>query len=430
MQDSSIMCNTQKVSMFISSAIQIENILMDGDNHLARVQFSNGKLTNSENVEFQLHKNIYKNNPRKKHQLILSAETDRLTYLGNNFGQSALKCNSLCKYFVGVLNKSTGKMEVHDAQLFNMQPFFPGESVAEEYTNEKQTSYREKVDSLIEAFGTIKQKHALNSRRLNQVGNETLQEAVAKAAENIIDKKGISALANEAIQFESQDMSVFLPPCHADADKPEDVYKFEDIISTTEYQAIKPYCEPLKIHTAEEIHKLAQTGNYSSFVLESLKSVPQDEESRDHKIHCLFYLQILIKLHNLKKREFKHKGSLGSDVADVVKNSLMKNFTVLSYNNGRVQNIIPISMKAKIVAYVIALALHINSFQIDLTYLQQDLKISENRILDIARAMGLKVAKKKVNIPGGVAEDHKMATLSLPLVVQSRVRGRKRKKMT
>lgn len=48
------------------------------------------------------------------------------------------------------------------------------------------------MDSLIEAFGTIKQKHALNSRRLNQVGNETLQEAVTKAAENIIDKKGIS----------------------------------------------------------------------------------------------------------------------------------------------------------------------------------------------------------------------------------------------
>ncbi|XP_055488678.1 DNA-directed RNA polymerase I subunit RPA49 [Leucoraja erinacea] len=393
------------------------------------VQFSNGKLTNSENVEFQLHKNIHKNNPRKKNQLILSAATDRLTYVGNNFGPSALKCNSLCKYFVGVLNENTGKMEVHNAQLFNMQPFFPGDSVTKEDTNEKEASYREKVDSLIEAFGTIKQKHALNSRRLNQVGNETLQEAVTKAAENIIDKKGISALANEATQFESQFESAFLPPCHAGADKPEDVYKFEDIISTAEYQAIKPCCEPLKISTAEDILKLAETGNYSTFVLESLKSAPQDEKSRDHQINCLFYLQILIKLHNLKKHEFKHKGSLGSDVADVVKNSLMKKFTVLTYNNGRVQNIIPISMKAKIVAYIIALALHINNFQTDLTYLQQDLKISENRILDVAKAMGLKVAKRKVNIRGGIAEDHRVATLSLPLIVQNKVHNRKRKKM-
>uniref|UniRef100_UPI00398F03A6 DNA-directed RNA polymerase I subunit RPA49 n=1 Tax=Pristiophorus japonicus TaxID=55135 RepID=UPI00398F03A6 len=393
------------------------------------VQFSNGRLTNSENVEFQLHKNIHTNNPRKKHQLILSAETDRLAYVGNNFGPSALKCNSLCKYFVGVLNKTTGKMEVHDAQLFNMHPFFPGESAAGGDTNEKGISYREKVDSLIEAFGTNKQKRALSSRRLNQVGNETLQKAVAKAAENIIDKKGITALANEATQFESQDKSSFLPPCHADADKPEDVYKFEDIISTPEYQALEAHSVPLKISTAEEICKLAQTGNYSSFVLESLKSLTQDEKSLDHKGRCLFYLQILIRLHNLKNHEFKHKGSLGSDVADVVKNSLMKNFTVLTYNNGRIKNVMPASMKAKIVTYIIALALHINSFQTDLTYLQRDLKISENRILDIARAMGLKVAKKKVDIPGGAAEDHKIATLILPLVVQSTLRGHKRKKM-
>ncbi|GCB60242.1 DNA-directed RNA polymerase I subunit RPA49 isoform X1 [Scyliorhinus torazame] len=393
------------------------------------VQFSNGKLTNSENVAFQLHKNIHKNNPRKKNQLILSAETDRLMYVGNNFGPSALKCNSLCKYFVGVLNKTTGKMEVCDAQLFNMQPFFPGESATEGDTKEKHTSYREKVDSLIEAFGTNKQKRALSSRRMNRVGNETLQKAVAKAAENIIEKKGITALASEAMLIESQDQSTFLPPCHADAHKPEDVYKFEDLISPPEYQAIKAHCVPLKISTAEEICKLAQTGNYFSFVLESLKSLPQDEDSRDHRCSCLFYLQILIRLHNLKNHEFKHKGSLGGDVAEVVKNRLMKNFTVLTYNNGRIKNVMPTSMKAKIVAYIIALALHINSFQTDLTFLQRDLNISENRVLDIARAMGLKIAKKKVDMSGGTAEDHKIATLSLPLAVRSKPQGRKRKKM-
>ena len=47
------------------------------------------------------------------------------------------------------------------------------------------------VDSLIEAFGSHKQKRALTSRRLNQVGSETLQHAVAKAAQNVIDQKGL-----------------------------------------------------------------------------------------------------------------------------------------------------------------------------------------------------------------------------------------------
>lgn len=47
------------------------------------------------------------------------------------------------------------------------------------------------VDALIEAFGTTKQKRALSSRKLNEVGNETLQQAVALAATNVINRKGV-----------------------------------------------------------------------------------------------------------------------------------------------------------------------------------------------------------------------------------------------
>jgi DNA-directed RNA polymerase I subunit RPA49 len=48
------------------------------------------------------------------------------------------------------------------------------------------------MDSCIEAFGTTKQKRSLNSRRMNKVGSESLNLAVAKAAEDIIDTKGVN----------------------------------------------------------------------------------------------------------------------------------------------------------------------------------------------------------------------------------------------
>lgn len=48
------------------------------------------------------------------------------------------------------------------------------------------------MDSCIEAFGTTKQKRALNSRRMNKVGSESLNRAVSKAAESIIDTKGVT----------------------------------------------------------------------------------------------------------------------------------------------------------------------------------------------------------------------------------------------
>lgn len=47
------------------------------------------------------------------------------------------------------------------------------------------------IDSLIEAFGTNKQKKALNSRRLNKVNSDMLQQAVIKAANTVIDEKGL-----------------------------------------------------------------------------------------------------------------------------------------------------------------------------------------------------------------------------------------------
>lgn len=32
----------------------------------------------------------------------------------------------LPRHFVGILNKTSGQMEVYDAELFNMQPLFAG----------------------------------------------------------------------------------------------------------------------------------------------------------------------------------------------------------------------------------------------------------------------------------------------------------------
>lgn len=40
----------------------------------------------------------------------------------------------------------------------------------------------------------------------------------------------LKALVSDAMQDDMQDDSVYLPPCHADAAKPEDVYRFEDSI--------------------------------------------------------------------------------------------------------------------------------------------------------------------------------------------------------
>lgn len=36
------------------------------------------------------------------------------------------------RYYVGLLNKKTMQMEVHNAELFNMQPVIPGKKISQQ----------------------------------------------------------------------------------------------------------------------------------------------------------------------------------------------------------------------------------------------------------------------------------------------------------
>ncbi|XP_006894518.1 PREDICTED: DNA-directed RNA polymerase I subunit RPA49-like, partial [Elephantulus edwardii] len=256
-------------------------------------------------------------------------------------------------------------MEVYDAELFNMQPLFSDESIDIELPSQSQAkTYREKLDSCIEAFGTTKQKRALNSRRMNKVGNESLNLAVTKAAENIIDTKGVTALVNDAIHDDLQDDSLYLPPCYADAAKLEDVYKFEDLLSPVEYEALKNPSEAFRNVTSEEILNMIKENSHCSFVTKALKSLPSDVESRDHQARCIWFLDTLIRFR--AQKVIKRKSALGPGIPHIINMKLLKHFTCLTYNNGSLRNLISDSMKAKITAYAIILALHISNFQVDL----------------------------------------------------------------
>ncbi|NXA64012.1 RPA49 polymerase, partial [Mohoua ochrocephala] len=444
------------------------------------VRFANGRLLRPDSLRFTVYRNRDRAHPRKRHRRIVVSETERLCYVGHNFGSEVMKCNSLCRYFVGVLDKNSGQMEVYNAEIFNMQPLLSGgrcwgsqllgcfvplvpalfprhgvgriPSLVRAGRDSGRGRHREsgvevqqglqrmgvthrgvcssvlQMDLCIEAFGTSKQKRALSSRRMNTVGSDIVSTAVTKAAANVIDAKGVTALMQDMAQDDVQNVSAFLPPCHEDADRPEDVYKFEDILSPAEYEALRVPAAALAGVTAEEMAKRAEERSHCSFVLEELKFLPTDERSRDHKARCLWFLDTLIRFSHLKVIKKRHP--MGPECPHIISRKLMKNFTSLTYNDGSIQNLISASMKAKITAYVIVLALHINNFQTDLTVLQNDMKLPESRILDIAKALRLRVSKAK-GLPGlENDQNHKLGTLSLPLPTQKAPEGqRKRKKM-
>ncbi|KAF3852136.1 hypothetical protein F7725_005491 [Dissostichus mawsoni] len=373
------------------------------------VRFSNGNVQNAEKLGLTMYKNADETNPRKKSRRIMAAESDRLSYVGNNFGAGSLKCNNLCKYYVGVLNKETMQMEVHCAELFNMQPVIPGEIEESAKTQDPTQTYRDKVDSLIEAFGTNKQKRALSSRRLNQVGSDTLHQAVAKAANTVIDQKGLEALQQEVAETEAQgDLAFHLPPCNAGADRPEDVYLFDDcilysvstILSPVEFASLEQAGTKMASLTPEELKKLRDGGCLS--VVKHLENLPSVGEARDKISRCAFYLSLLLNL--ARQRSITRK----------------------------VQNVVSSSMRSKLAAYSLALLLHMSHMTCDITLLHRDLAITEARMIDVAKSMGLTLIKlPRVKAEeDGVRDTSRQAALVLPLVkYEQSMERRKRKKL-
>ncbi|TNN78749.1 DNA-directed RNA polymerase I subunit RPA49 [Liparis tanakae] len=413
------------------------------------VRFSNGSVINADKLDFTMYKNADGKNPRKKRQRIMAAESDRLAYVGNNFGNGSLKCNNLCKYYVGVLNRQTMQMEVHLAQLFNMQPIIPGEDTEIATPQDPNQTYKEKVDSLIEAFGTNKQKRALNSRRLNQVSSDTLHQAVSKAANTVINQKGLEALQQEVAETEAQeDMALHLPPCNAAADRPENVYLFDDsilhipllcvnqgtqelqmVLSPVEFEALEQAGSKMATLTPEEMKKMRDDGG-SLCVLKHLDNMPTVGEARDRVSRCTFYLSMLFKL--ARQKFITNKFGQDEGCPRIIQSKLLKTFTMETFNNGSVRNIVSMSMRAKLAAYSLTLLLHMSYMTADLTLLQRDLGITEARMMEIAKSMGLtliKLGRGKVN-KDGPQDTNRQATLVLPLVKYKVFsERRKRKKM-
>ncbi|XP_034543124.1 DNA-directed RNA polymerase I subunit RPA49 [Notolabrus celidotus] len=392
------------------------------------VRFTNGIINNADKLDFSMYKNTDDRNPRKSSRRIVVAETERLSYVGNNFRTGSMKCNNLCKYYVGVLNKQTMQMEVHSAQLFNMQPVIPGEETVTATAQDMTQTYRDKVDSLIEAFGTNKQKRALSSRRLNQVGSDTLHQAVAKAATSVIEQKGLEVLQQELAESQ-EDLALHLPPCNAGADEPEDVYPFDDLLSPVEFEALEEAGSKMAALTSEELLKMREEGGCLS-VLKFLGNLPSASEARDKTVRCAFYLSMLLNLAH--QRSINRKFGQEEGCPRIVQNKLLRTFTVESFKNGRVQNMVSSSMRVKLAAFSLALLLHMGHMTADLTLLHRDLGITEARMIDIAKSMGLTLSRhaRGKGDDAGQSEENRQAFLVVPLVKQDKfVETRKRKKM-
>ncbi|XP_078683749.1 DNA-directed RNA polymerase I subunit RPA49-like [Branchiostoma floridae x Branchiostoma belcheri] len=382
------------------------------------VQFTNGRLKPDNPPNFGYFRSTERDDVRKRHRRVLVAETERMQYVGRNFGPSAPRGNSLCKYMVGMLDKKTGKMRVYDTNSFTMRPVVHDKD-QEKHKDETDLTYQEKNDRLVDAFGGAKKKRAMESRLRDKVKKEALETAMGAAVEDVMKTP-------EKLTGPEMDSGSTIPPHDKNAATPEDVYKVESIIPPEVSEALKDAAGDFVKATKEDIAKWRAEERYSTFVLRQLSTMPLDEEARLARSSHIMYMWYLLALHGLKYSDWRKRDlPLPHGMPLLVKQQLLGAFTVKA-DAARSRRAMPPRLKDKLLCYILVLGLIIEKFRLNLNDVQKDLKIAQKKLMTLTRAIGCEIQSKKAD-RGTDSDVQRIAVLPIPFKLPDPSRGKGRK---
>ncbi|XP_006812459.1 DNA-directed RNA polymerase I subunit RPA49-like [Saccoglossus kowalevskii] len=383
--------------------------------------FTNGRLnidedgtcTKAPKFGYYCNKNFH--DPRDKNKRILVGETDKMDYVGYNYGLKASQSNALCKYMVGVLDKKTGKMKVYDAQYFIVRPKLDNEE--DDVEEKPELSFIEKNDILTKAFGSSKKKRAVESR----LNSKLEVDALGQSMETAVQQAKAQSQQITRIPGDQEAESV-IPPFDAKATKPEDVYKLQDIISDTQMESLKVLATEL-ISSTENQKSESKHLLYISHHL--YNCLPTDQLRKETMACQLLYLHYLVILYHTKARSLQRKSIFPDETPAFIASSLLEIFTceaISPDSEHKTIRYMSARLKDRLLSYILVLCLHIDRFNMNLDLLQKDLKIPKKKLLVYVNSLGCKVARART------PQDPQRVTLPIPLTFPEKARQRKRKK--
>ncbi|XP_067663131.1 DNA-directed RNA polymerase I subunit RPA49-like [Haliotis asinina] len=349
--------------------------------------------------------------------LTIPAKSD-LSYVGHNNSETD---HSASKYYCGCLDTRTGKMTIHNLELFHMKPTFE-DTEKEEHVFEDPLSYIQKNDRLHAAYGTLKMKKAVKARqKFHELTSETFNTSVDNAIGHAVTQSDV--VDSPAIATSPSSSESILPPFDRNADHPEQVYTAEAVITPQILTVLKNPAEKFFTRTQAQLAEWTDTSEYPWYILEQLKIMPSDEKRRWQKAKCLVYLYYLLTLYKYKPINLKKPHCLPKEWPPLVKHHLLSQFTIMSVGN-KVQKptrYFPSRLKDKLLLYILAMSLIIEDAQVDPSLLVQDLAVPYRRMSHFYRALGCSVPSQKRT------EEGNLVVLKLPLKLPIETTPRTRK---
>ncbi|GFN83722.1 Zinc finger protein [Plakobranchus ocellatus] len=351
------------------------------------VRFSNGTVHRKVAVKSYIKEQHAEGNSNR--QQIVTACVDGMSYVGSNFGASNFFPTDSCNYYVGIHNKSTGKIKVVPASLIQLEPWLKKEKDIVSLNANNKTA-KEKSDVLATEFGSGRSQRAVNKRL-----REKLDEAmVASTAKNALDSSVIEE--NVAATTELAMQSDAIPPYNADAKTPDEVYMLKDIVSKEVLSCIKEVSSALTCASKQDLALWREEQRYFSFILNKVETLSDVPQARVLQGQCLMYLQYLMELYLMKSHQLRLKFPLPKEWPQKVRDHLLDTFTLEIKEPGkRCYRCVPSRKKDLLLSHILVLCLKMSEFALDITPLMVDLKHAARKLITHASSLGCTSKKSK-----------------------------------
>lgn len=348
------------------------------------VQFENGLLKDKlrSSIEFDFLRST------KSNKRMLIANTDGLSYLGNVMQ----KQQNLVKYYVGVIDKRTSKIEnIQGVQFCTLKPKLKDE---ETKSMDEDLTYRQKSDTLVEAFGSSKQKRLASTRKKNENVHDSIDEKVASAAKKLLVDSPRSPWtpgADEGVD------SLILPTKNSEAQSAADLYNIDDIIPPADQELLKEHAKEMTFFEDLDLISWAEENKYPGHIircLSNLSQIPSSSEERIKRGCYICYLNYLIQFDKVTYRDLS-RASRDScpGVPDAFKGDILERFTQPASENGKIRSRSQ-KLKDKLHCYIFILALMIENYDMNCNLLVKDLKLGVSKITKLLRAAGCSVTTR------------------------------------
>ena len=410
-------------------------------------------------------------------RLLLAGETDTIAYVGNNFefGSSSEARGYTGEYMVGVYDPSSSTVTLRAVPTFQVARSIKANSSLSSISSTRTfADYNEMTlarRALGEAFGNRKQKANARNQDRMKVDTANMEVILDDFTGGIQDNLASLPSLDEVLA--SSTSSRPMPPPNLDAKHPAEAYRISDLIpsdifhslpiqklieNVNDTDALKeliPYSREFpawiwsrlvdnlqrsshlaggsaKKHTTfddddeDDVEKALSggAGADDDVMMMPALGATEDKEDAKNKVRIAYYMSLLWYIHSHPK-SISQRGKLisslkldGEDANKRIIKAILGTFTETPANSDRA--VMSAFHQTKVLAYMCALALHLDNFSVDHDKLARNCNIAPATLRELFRTLGCTSA-----VVGGEKRMVLKTPFTLPQPRKGKASGRK-----